>query len=232
MSPANLTNVIIHVVAGTVALGIGFSILAIKKGTPLHQTLGRYFAYSAIVVCFSAALGLMCFRFLPLFAVLTVLVFYQLISGWRTAITKHAGPTTIDAVWTAAGMACTIALVPILVSHLELTTPTVLYSTLGGLATVLLYDAIRWTFPRSWHETLWIYEHVYKLIATLFGMLSAFVGNVVRYGQPWSQMLPSLLGLIVIAWFFRKIYQRKNEYEFLSIQKSQGPLPANDGDQR
>lgn len=216
MSPANLINVIIHITAGSIGLGLGFTILAIKKGTPLHLKLGRYFAYSAIIVCFSAALGLVFFRFLPLFAVLTVLVLYQLIGGWRTAHTKQAGPAAIDAVWTAFGTVCAIALVPKLFSHLELTTPTVLYSTLGGLAVILIYDVVRWTFPRSWHETLWIYEHVYKLIGTLFGMLSAFVGNVVRFGQPWSQILPSLIGLMVIAWFFIKINMRRNEYGLLS----------------
>jgi hypothetical protein len=28
--------------------------------------------------------------------------------------------------------------------------------------------------------------------------LSAFVGNVVRWGQPWSQIAPSVLGVLVI----------------------------------
>ena len=221
MSPANLINVIFHVAAGTIGLGLGFTILAIKKGTPLHLRLGKYFAYSAIAVCFSAAIGLVFFRFLPLFAVLTVLVFYQLISGWRAAHTKHAGPGTIDAVWTAFGAVCATALVPILISHQEMATPTVIYSTLGGLATILFYDVVRWTFPRSWHETLWIYEHVYKMIGTLFGLLSAFVGNVVRFGQPWSQVLPSAIGILFVGWFFSKIYMRKNGYEFLSLSNMQ-----------
>jgi hypothetical protein len=32
-------------------------------------------------------------------------------------------------------------------------------------------------------------------------MVSAFVGNVVEWGQPWSQIAPSVVGLIVVVYF-------------------------------
>lgn len=46
------------------------------------------------------------------------------------------------------------------------------------------------------------YDHAYKLIASLPGRLSAFVGNVVRKGQPWSQIAPSAIGLLTILFLF------------------------------
>jgi len=135
------------------------------------------------------------------------LVLYQLISGWRNVYTKGSGPDVFDAIWTLFGIIGGIALVPILLANMENTSPSVLYPSLGALGIILTYDAIRWLFPKYWHKTLWQYEHVYKILSTLFGMLSAFVGNVVRFGQPWSQMLPSAIGILFIIWFFFKIYR-------------------------
>ncbi len=206
MTPGHLTNLAIHVAAGTVALAIGFSILAKAKGTPGHRRLGRLFCYFALVVCSSAALGTMFFHFVPVFAVLSVLVPYQVIGGWHSAYTQGQGPSKVDALLTLLATALFIALIPAVLRH-----PTeasiVVYSSLGGLAMILLYDIIRWMFPRRWYRTLWKYEHSYKLIGSLFGMLSALVGNVVRVGQPWSQILPSAVGALVIAYYFARLYQ-------------------------
>ena len=216
ISTANLINIVIHIVAGTLGLGIGFVLLAKVKGDANHKKWGRIFAYCAIIVCVSAAVGVIFFRFMPLFAVLTVLVLYQVISGWRAVKTKKSGLQAFDAIWTLLTIVGSIALVPTLIANINLTSPSVLYSTLGALGIVLAYDTIRWFFPKHWHQTLWQYEHLYKILSTLFGMLSAFVGNVIRFGQPWSQMLPSLIGSILILWFFIKIY--RNERKTLNIE--------------
>ena len=85
----------------------------------------------------------------------------------------------------------------------------VVLSSLGGLATILVYDSARWLFPRHWHSALWRYEHIYKLLASLFAMLSAAAGNLLRVGQPWTQLAPSVLGLICIVWCWRRQYQRE-----------------------
>lgn len=204
MTPAHIANLAVHVSAGSAALAIGFMLLARRKGTATHRRWGRRFCYLTLAVCLSAAIGSLFFRFVPLFAVLTVLVTYQLVSGWRAAYTQADGPAAIDALWTAAAIAFSIGLLP----HLSKATGgahVVVYSSLGALATILLYDLARWAFPRDWHRTTWRYEHGYKLISSIFAMLSALVGNVVRFGQPWSQMLPSAAGVLVIGYFFHRL---------------------------
>ena len=205
MSPAHLTNLGIHVTAGTIALAIGFTILSKAKGTRTHRRLGRIFCYFTIVVCLSAAIGTTFFRFIPIFAVLAVLVPYQLVSGWRSVYTQGRGPSRIDGVWTLLALTISIVLMPVVLAHPSQAL-IVVYSSLGALATILIYDVIRWLFPRRWHSTLWKYEHSYKLIASIFAMLSALVGNVVRIGQPWSQVAPSAIGFLVIFYFFIKLY--------------------------
>src|SRR5688572_15349036 len=136
MSPLHFANIAVHVAASAISLGIGFAMLAKAKGTLAHRRLGRRFGYATLVVCGSAATGLIFFRFIPVFAVLTVLVLYQLVGGWRLAHTQERGPAGIDAVWTLLAAVCSAALVPhVLGASTE--SDIVVRSSLGALTTIL-----------------------------------------------------------------------------------------------
>jgi uncharacterized membrane protein len=209
MSPLHLTNLGVHIAAGTVALAIGFALLAMRKGTATHRRWGKVFCALALVVSLSAAVGTVFFRFIPVFAVLTVLVPYQLVSGWRSVYTRDRGPTRVDALWTLVALAFAVALAPTLLASPG-RVDVVAYSSLGALFTLLAYDSVRWLFPRRWFAALWRYDHIYKLVASLFALLSALVGNVVRAGQPWSQIAPSVIGLLTIAFFFVQVRRRRS----------------------
>jgi len=192
----HLSNLALHIAAGIAAILLGLALLLRPKGTLSHRRRGRIFVALTLTVCATGAIGNVFFRFIPLFAILTLLVTYQLLSGWHAVHTRAAGPDRIDALlllWATGGA---IALLPLLLAD---ETGPVVQSTLAALALLLAYDAARWCFPRRWHATLWRYEHLYKMVASLSGMLSAASGNLLRIGQPWSQLLPSLLGMAVIA---------------------------------
>jgi uncharacterized membrane protein len=204
MSPPHLANLAVHIGAGTVAMSIGLFLLLRTKGTAQHRRWGRIFCYFTLVVSASAALGTLCFRFIPLFAVLTVLVPYQLASGWRSACTQALGPSAIDAGLTCIAILLSGPLVPIVFAS-PAGRGVVAVSSLGALAMILGYDSLRWLFPRRWFCVLWKYDHFYKLVSSLFAMLSALIGNVVRVGQPWSQLAPSAAGVLVILYFFVRL---------------------------
>lgn len=206
VSPHQL-NLAIHVGMGTAAMAVGFYLVARAKGTPAHRKAGRLFVALTLAVCASAVAGNVLFRFVPLFAILTVLVLYQLLSGWHVIYTKAAGPDAVDALLTAGAALSTILLLPHLASAGAASASVVVYSSVGAVVALIVYDSARWIFPRRWHAALWRYEHIYKLLASLFAMLSAAAGNLVRSGQPWSQLGPTVLGAIVIAWFFRRNYR-------------------------
>lgn len=197
----HLLNLAIHVGAGIAAIALGLLLLARVKGTPAHRRQGRIFVLLTLCVCATGVVGSIFFRFVPLFAVLTLLVGYQLLSGWHVVYTRAAGPDRIDALLAVCAAAGALGLLPALRQAAGETgaAPVVVLSTLGALALLLAYDAARWCFPRRWHAVLWRHEHIYKLVASLFGMLSSATGNLVRVGQPWSQLLPSLLGMVVVA---------------------------------
>ena len=202
ISPHSL-NILLHVGAGMIAMTIGLGMLTTAKGTQLHRTTGRFFVGFTLAVCATAAVGNIVFRFMPLFAVLTVLVLYQLLSGWRVIYTKASGPNYIDAALCAVAAVVAVGLVPLMLGNAgRESAPVVVYATLATLFALIVYDALRWVFPRCWHAKLWQYEHIYKLISSLFAMMSAAAGNLFPQGQPWSQLLPSAAGLACIAWFF------------------------------
>lgn len=209
MSQPHLFNLVLHILAGAIAIVLGLYLLAVPKGTPLHRRRGRWFAWLTLLVWATAALGNLLFGYRPVFAVLTVLVLYKLLSGWRAVYTREQGPQAVDGAMTALALACGLLILASLRQDRSGQQVIVVLSSLGGLATILVYDSARWVFPLQWHAALWRYEHIYKLLASLFAMLSAGAGNLLRVGQPWTQLAPSVLGLICIGWCWRQQYQRE-----------------------
>lgn len=207
----HLSNIIIHAVLGCFAIAIGIFVLVITKGTRRHKLWGRRFVYLGFAVCITAAIGNICFRFLPLFATLTLLVSYLLASGWRVVITRDSGPAFVDGCILLLGFCGISAMGYVLAAYSVNVPPIILYSTLGALTVVLLYDSVRWLFPHHWHDILWRYEHVYKIVSSLFAMTSAFFGNTMRAGQPWSQIAPSIVGVVVIIYFFVALYRNNHK---------------------
>lgn len=211
MVPSHLLNLGVHIGAGAIAISIGVWLLATAKGTALHRQRGRLFAWITLIVCATAVIGNAVFRFMPLFAVLTVLVTFQLLSGWHVIYTRAAGPNRVDAMLCAGAAIWGACLVPVLIANgVDRQAPVVIYSTLGALLALLAYDALRWCFPHRWHASLWRYEHIYKLIASLTSMTSAAAGNLFPQGQPWSQLLPSALGIVAIGWYFVREASKRN----------------------
>jgi uncharacterized membrane protein len=204
----HLLNITIHIACGIAAMAIGFLILAMNKGTERHRRLGRRFAWLTLTVCATGVVGNVLFNFIPLFAILTLLVLYQFLGAWRAVVTKARGPALIDAALTATAAIAGFTLAPIVLLATE-DSPAVIHSTLAALAMVIGYDTLRWLFPAHWHASLWRYEHVYKSIASLFAMLSAASGNVIRFGQPWPQLLPSAIGMAAIFWMMWATWRRR-----------------------
>ncbi len=200
----HLINIAIHVFAGAIGIVIGLYLLIAAKATPRHRIVGRVFVGFASVVCITAIVGSALFRFIPLFAVLSLLVPYVLLSGWHVIYTQKSGPNWLDAILLLAGIAGAVALVPILATADKLpgSAAPVVYSTLAALALVMVYDLARWCFPGHWHAGTWRFEHIYKILSALFGMMSAAVGNI--FHTTWAQLVPSAVGIVIVIWFMAR----------------------------
>jgi uncharacterized membrane protein len=215
---SHTTNIALHILIGASGILIGLVILFSVKGDAMHRQRGRWFLLAVGGVVATAVLGLSLFRYMPVFAVLTVVVGYQTFSGLRAIRNKARGPQAIDALATAlatlllAAVAYTLFVAP--VGQAGAPSFALKMAAVSGGVILLTYDIARWTFPRHWHTTLWQYEHTYKMIASLSGLVSAVSGNVIRVGQPWSQLLPILFFVVVIAVEFWKIARKNRAVNF------------------
>jgi hypothetical protein len=90
--------------------------------------------------------------------------------------------------------------------------PAVIYSTLGSLMCVATYDLARFAFPKRWFAKLWLHEHLVKMIGAYTAVVSAFSGTVLGAWQPYSQLVPSLLGtglqIGYVLYFAAKTFDR------------------------
>lgn len=87
--------------------------------------------------------------------------------------------------------------------------PVVMYSTLGSLLAMTMYDLSRFGWRQRWRRGAWLYEHIWKMMSTYAALLSAFTGTVLAAYQPYSQFLPSVLGAAVAWGFMGAVYWQR-----------------------
>ncbi|GAA4396309.1 hypothetical protein GCM10023187_04310 [Nibrella viscosa] len=197
-------NIIVHVLFGTIALLIGLIALVNQNRPRRHIRFGRYFLYLLSVVVGTAFLGTFFFRSTPFLLMLTLLSGYGGYSGYRTVRRRERPATPYDIV-IAVGALLTGLLYLAYVQQADSNwSPAVVYPTLSALVLITGYDLVKhiWLFDRL--KTWWLYEHIYKLCSAYNAIVSAFTGTVLPQFKPYSQILPTVLCLLVIAYFIRK----------------------------
>lgn len=211
-------NIIVHVVFGTLALLVGLGPMLTAKGGAAHVRAGRWFLGLATGALITAVLGLAVFNFRPFLTVIVLLSVYQAYSGYRALRTRATGPTLRDAVFSAVFLMAGLAFLALLPRITLVWSPVVMYSTLGVLLTMTVYDLSRFAWRARWRRGAWLYEHIWKMMSTYAALLSAFTGTVLAGYQPYSQFLPSVLGSVV-AWGFMGVvyWQRRGRAADLEV---------------
>jgi uncharacterized membrane protein len=202
------TNITIHVVAGTVALLLGIVALSSKKGRQIHTKSGKWFLGFLTIVIFTGLLGVFMFGRNTFLLVITLLSAYQGFSGYRALQTKNNKPKLIDILTAITTLLSALYFMYYIRQIGFFWKPVVIYSTLGALFTVITYDFLRYFIPVSRYGRLWLYEHIYKMIGAFTALLAAFMGTVFATYQPYSQILPSALGVVLqivfLIYYFKK----------------------------
>ncbi|KAA9327050.1 hypothetical protein F0P96_17570 [Hymenobacter busanensis] len=190
-----------HIFCGSLAMLLGLVPMLGRKGGAVHRRFGRWFLVATAGVLVTAVLGLAVFNFRGYLVGIVLLSVYQAWSGYRAVRTRAAGPTRLDG-WVAAGfLAGSVGLV-LALRFIDLVwTPGIIYSTLGALVLMTLYDLARFRFVPVWRRTLWRYDHLWKMISAYFALVSAFTGTVLPQYKPYSQFGPSALGLGLVLGF-------------------------------
>ncbi|WP_051336165.1 hypothetical protein [Aquimarina latercula] len=203
------SNILLHIVAGSIALLLGIIALVTIKGGKRHNTSGKYFLGFISIVIFTGLIGVFVFGRNTFLLVVTILSGYVSFSGYRILLLKSNTPKIIDVI---------VAIVSVLVlayflyyfkSIGMIWSPIIIYSTVGALLFIVTYDFLRYLIPKKKYKKhrIWVYEHIYKMTSAFAGILSAFIGTVFEKYQPHSQYIPSALGMLIIIGFMAYVYK-------------------------
>ncbi len=197
------SNIILHILTGSIALVLGVISLLTEKGGKIHNKSGRLFLMLISIVILTGLIGVFVFGRNVFLLVITILSGYVSFSGYRIIKSKTNTLFRLDVM---AAIISSLVLVYFLYYFKSIGmiwSPIVIYSTVGALVFVIFYDFMRYLIPTERYKKhkIWLYEHIYKMTSAFAALLSAFAGTVLDEYQPHSQYLPSLLGLIVIVGF-------------------------------
>ena len=202
------SNILIHVIAGSIALLLGILALTSNKGGKWHKKSGNYFLLLLIIVVLTGLMGVFIFKRNTFLLIITVLSAYYGFSGYRVLQAKSNSPQFIDI---AVAIVSLIAVSYFLYYFKTMGmywSPIIIYSTVGALLMIVTYDFIRYLIPKKRYKNIWLYEHIFKMIGAFTALLSAFSGTVFDNYQPYSQFLPSVFGTLLqigfIVYYTRK----------------------------
>lgn len=196
MTPHDIDRTI-HVAAGVLALGFGLAPLLTVKGGPLHRRFGAITVWLGGLNLVAALVAVALFAPPPALVAAFVAASYQYLSSLRALALRNRGPGWIDAFLTLGGAAACVWLYVTMGPGTRSWSPVIGYSTIGYTACLCAYDASRYLWSRVW-STIRPLDHGLKMTGFYFAMASAGAGNLLRNYQPWSQVLPSLIGMAVM----------------------------------
>jgi hypothetical protein len=197
MTDLHLLNVLTHVGAGVAALAFGLAAMIAVKGAALHRRAGRVFAGAGAIVLITAFVGVAVFGGPAPLAAASLAAGYQYVSGLRALALGRPG--WADFALAIAGLAACAFYWLTMGSGSQSWSPEVGYATLGFVGAVIAYDLSRYAWRDTWLRHVRPFDHGVKMTNVYFGMLSAGVGNTLRELQPWSQLAPTALGLVVVT---------------------------------
>lgn len=186
-----------------------------RKGREIHKKSGRIFLFLVAFVIITGLIGVFIFKVNAFLLVITLLSGYEAFSGYRVLKLKSNKPKLLDILVALLTLASGIYFLYYLKSIGMIWSPVIIYSTIGALFLLITYDFLRYTIPSKLYNKIWLYEHIYKMVAAFTALLSAFIGTVFPQYHPYSQFLPSVFGTLLaigfILYFYRKNRQKENE---------------------
>src|SRR5258708_11584045 len=212
------TNIVVHVTAGTIALLLGIITLSSEKGKSAHKKTGRLFLLSLLFVISTGLIGVFVFGRNTFLLVITLLSAYQGFSGYRILQTKSNKPESVDVLMAIITLLSAFYFMYFFKKIGMMWSPVIIYSTIGWLVTIIVYDFLRYLIPVAKYKRTWFYEHIVKMIAAFSAITSAFTGTVFPNYQPYSQFLPSIVGTLLMIGFIYH-FKRQDLRESLAFKK-------------
>jgi uncharacterized membrane protein len=195
----NDINIVVHVGMGACGLIVGLVPLLSFKGGKLHRRSGRIFAVFAGVVLLTALLADVFLKQPIALLAASLSATYQYCGSLRALYLRSRGPGVLDAAMAGIALAACATLLHAMNGGTASWSPMIGYSTAGFVSAIAVYDLSRSFWSRSWLRYARPLDHGLKMTGCYFAMLSAGAGNLLKHFQPWSQILPSSIGMCVMV---------------------------------
>jgi hypothetical protein len=192
------TNAWIHLIAGAIGLLIGLVPLLSSKGGRTHRRFGRMVVWLGAVVLGTALFSVSQGGAPMALTAVTLSAGYQYVGSLRALALRDRGPGWVDALLAFAAITLAAWMLMQNAPGNASWPPALAYGTLGFLATIVIYDLSRYAWRPLWQRRIRPLDHGLKMTGFYFAMASAGAGNLLRGWQPWSQLLPSMLGTLAM----------------------------------
>lgn len=203
-------SLLIHILAGSLALLTGTLVLIIKKGTTVHKLLGHIFLVSMLVVGTSAVVMAVKNNNIVLL-VIAVFSTYMVTTGKLSGNLKASNKRTgIWYIWLSVSVAMLLAVIGMLILAIILFSKGNLFAivllTFAGISLGMLWQDYKYLIKRKTKG--WLPIHISRMVGALIAAYTALlVVNVTATVIPgfvlW--LLPSIPGTVFIVYHIRKV---------------------------
>ncbi|OWW24309.1 hypothetical protein B4Q04_15790 [Zobellia sp. OII3] len=198
----------LHAFLGGIGLVSGIGSTIAKKGSPLHQKLGKLFSIGMIgSSIISIPIAMMPNHenlFLLLIGLFTI---YLVLVGNRALQFKtRSNADIVDKAISGSMLLFSIIMLGIgMYSLMNTVTTGVLYIFFGGFGLLLTLKDFQFYKNPQKTKNGWLLSHIGKMIGALIASITAFIIAGLSIGNLMAWTLPTVLGTIYIMYWKRKV---------------------------
>jgi len=202
-------TLLLHVLAGTLALGAGGFAAALRKGGTGHRRAGRLYGWSMLLVTLTA-LVLVTIRPSTFLLAVALFSFYLVFTGWRAAVLRDGRPRPADAAATLLMLATGAAMAAWGASAWlpEVAGPpqAPVLLAFGGIGLALAAQDLGWLRRGGDRGKARIARHLGRMLGGMIATITAtLVVNFPYLPAPVVWLGPTLLLTPVIAWWSARV---------------------------
>jgi hypothetical protein len=197
----HITNILVHILAGLLAIAGGTTAIVSAKGKRVHVRAGWFFVCACVALVLTAVVGIAIFEFRSFLAVATIASSYDVFAGCRALRLRGRRPQPIDIALSVVALLAPAAFVYAMRALHKPWAPALTWSVLGGLMALAAYDILRVVLPQSWLRRVWLREHLYKMLAAYIAAFATAAATIFPGLAPWSALVPVILGEALTLYF-------------------------------
>jgi hypothetical protein len=201
---SHVANILVHILAGITAIVCGTIAIIGAKGKKVHIGAGWIFIYAYAALVVTAVIGIVCFQFRSFLAVATVASSYDVFAGYRVLHLRGRRPKSIDITLSLIALLTPLAFALAIRRLHQPWSPALTWSVLGGLFLLATYDLLRIALPPLWLQSVWLQEHLYKMLAAYIAAAATGAATIFPRLAPWSALVPVMVGEMLTVCFLLK----------------------------